>query len=125
MASDLRFHIKDLGCDPCDLRHGWPALGHRELGTYSLSLPRAGAYSVAQQAILDRWDRRDVRAFLTEPCRKFTWDLKAKMMGKKAPGVKSRAHRHRLCRWLKSRVTQAVSCRRHLDQVTNRSRADS
>eukprot|EP00913_Durusdinium_trenchii_P015818 g14866.t1 len=49
-----------------------PAVTHVVFDMDGLLLDTESAYSVAQQAILDKWNR------------KFTWDLKAKMMGKKA-----------------------------------------
>lgn len=49
-----------------------PAVTHVVFDMDGLLLDTESAYSVAQQAILDKWNR------------KFTWDLKGKMMGKKA-----------------------------------------
>ena len=49
-----------------------PAVTHVIFDMDGLLLDTESSYSVAQQAILDKWNR------------KFTWDLKAKMMGKKA-----------------------------------------
>lgn len=74
-----------------------------------------GLYSVAQQAILDKWNRHTsvslvlplawllfpLELFLMSRAarrRKFTWDLKAKMMGKKV-GWPSWAERSELPTW--------------------------
>ena len=124
-ASCCTLHCQDLslpaggacsfvlaGCESRHLRHGWLALGHRKPAPVAAASVRTlrmhiakGSYSVAQQEILDRWNRCNLQiqkqhvvgpvgivlvvscSFMPASaclCRKFTWDLKAKMMGKKA-----------------------------------------